>query len=116
MPGYKAIMRKNRCARQRKHRNTQGCLLNEESGERFGMRKVEKVLAAMTTCILLGGCTGTIGTNAMQTIRVDPRNISGVNDGVFEGWGTSLCWWANRIGYSDSLSNLAAVAFCNRVV
>ena len=32
---------------------------------------------------------------------------------MFEGWGTSLCWWANRIGYSDALSQLAAEAFCD---
>ena len=29
----------------------------------------------------------------------------------FEGWGTSLCWWANRLGYSDALSEMAASAF-----
>lgn len=28
----------------------------------------------------------------------------------FEGWGTSLCWWANRLGYSDTLAQLAADA------
>ena len=34
-----------------------------------------------------------------------------LNDGEFEGWGTSLCWWANRICYSDSLSSKAAELF-----
>ena len=39
---------------------------------------------------------------------IDPSDVSPFNDGKFEGWGTSLCWWANRIGYSDTLSQKAA--------
>lgn len=35
------------------------------------------------------------------------------NNGVFEGWGSSLCWWANRIGYDDELAEIAAEAFCD---
>ncbi len=44
-------------------------------------------------------------------IKIDPENISSINNGIFEGWGTSLCWWANRIGYSNELSHQAAEAF-----
>lgn len=44
-------------------------------------------------------------------VRVSPLNASATNAGRFEGWGTSLCWWANRIGYSDSLSQQAADFF-----
>ena len=46
-------------------------------------------------------------------IRLDPAAANGspFNGGVFEGWGTSLCWWANRIGYSDKLTDAAADAF-----
>ncbi len=29
----------------------------------------------------------------------------------FEGWGTSLCWWANRIGYSEKLTEESARLF-----
>jgi len=39
---------------------------------------------------------------------LDPAKGSPFNNGTFEGWGTSLCWWANRIGYSDVLSQKAA--------
>lgn len=78
------------------------------------MRKLRRAMSAVMTGILLSGCTSTAGTGTDQTITVDPRNASVVNGGVFEGWGTSLCWWANRIGYSDSLSRLAADAFCSR--
>ena len=77
------------------------------------MKRIMKTLPAMMAGILLSGCACTAGTEA-EIIRVDPQNISAVNGGVFEGWGTSLCWWANRIGYSDPLSKLAAEAFCSR--
>lgn len=52
-----------------------------------------------------------------QTVRLQPWNASTFNDtngdglGEFEGWGTSLCWWANRIGYSDELTSEAARLF-----
>ena len=50
---------------------------------------------------------------ADMLLVVDPARQSKVNEGVFEGWGTSLCWWANRIGYSDTLAQKAAEAFCD---
>ena len=43
-------------------------------------------------------------------IKVNPDKAIMTNGGVFEGWGTSLCWWANRLGYSDTLAQLAADA------
>lgn len=49
--------------------------------------------------------------SAATNVVVSPYNIYEINDGIFEGWGTSLCWWANRLGYSDSLANQAAEAF-----
>lgn len=54
-----------------------------------------------------------------RTIKLDKSNIQIFNDtngdgyGEFEGWGTSLCWWANRVGYSDELTTQAAEAFFN---
>ncbi len=45
------------------------------------------------------------------TVTVSPLNQQTNNDGIFQGWGTSLCWWANRIGYSDTLAQKAADAF-----
>ena len=33
------------------------------------------------------------------------------NGGKWQGWGTSLCWWANRIGYDKTLVKLAAETF-----
>ena len=43
--------------------------------------------------------------------KVSPKNFSTTNGGVFEGWGSSLCWWANRVGYSDVLAQQAAELF-----
>ena len=45
------------------------------------------------------------------TVRLEPSEASPFNNGSFEGWGTSLCWWANRLGYSDKLTLQAADAF-----
>ena len=56
-----------------------------------------------------------------QTVRLEPWNASTFNDtngdglGEFEGWGTSLCWWANRIGYSEQLTSEAARLFFDRL-
>ncbi len=49
--------------------------------------------------------------DADKTVVISPLNASTNNDGVFEGWGTSLCWWANRLGYSDVLAQKAADLF-----
>ncbi len=43
--------------------------------------------------------------------KVSAKNFSITNNGVFEGWGTSLCWWAHRLGYSEKLSEKAAELF-----
>ena len=73
--------------------------------------------------LLLTGCTPTANVPAttVSTVpteqyndenravfAIDPSKISAFNDGKFQGWGTSLCWWANRIGYSDTLAQQAA--------
>lgn len=47
----------------------------------------------------------------MKTIEISTKNASKTNNGVFEGWGTSLCWWANRIGGSEILTNKCAELF-----
>ena len=44
-------------------------------------------------------------------VTVSPENMSTTNGGKFQGWGTSLCWWANRMGYSDELAQQAADLF-----
>lgn len=76
--------------------------------------KKSKLLAALTSCIMtVSSVNFTVGskTAAADNIVISPYNAYEINDGIFEGWGTSLCWWANRVGYSDSLSEQAAEAF-----
>lgn len=46
-------------------------------------------------------------------IRVSFDNSITRNNSRWEGWGTSLCWWANRIGYNENLTNKAADLFFN---
>lgn len=43
--------------------------------------------------------------------KVSPENFSTTNDGVFEGWGSSICWWGHRLGYSNTLCEKAAELF-----
>ena len=50
-------------------------------------------------------------------IHINTADVSAINDkngdgmGEFEGWGTSLCWWANRVGYSDKMTRDATEKF-----
>jgi O-glycosyl hydrolase len=48
------------------------------------------------------------------TTGVRQKYASNFNNGEFQGFGTSFCWWANRIGYSDVLSEKAATAFYDK--
>lgn len=47
----------------------------------------------------------------MKRVNISLSNASRTNNGVFEGWGTSLCWWANRIGFSEKLISDSARLF-----
>ena len=66
------------------------------------------VLSAAMFCTVLSAQPS---NHAPMVIKLDLAKGSPFNDGVFEGWGTSLCWWANRIGYSDKLTDAAVDAF-----
>lgn len=70
---------------------------------------VSAAVAACTACSAIG--VTPIPTAAATIVTISPDDRYAVNDGIFEGWGTSLCWWANRLGYSDSLAQQAADAF-----
>ncbi len=69
------------------------------------MRKKKRferyVVIIMTALFVL---TGAAKAETVQIHRYEQSR-------PFEGWGTSLCWWANRIGYSDELAEMAATAF-----
>ena len=46
-------------------------------------------------------------------VKVSMDNAILTNGGYWEGWGTSLCWWANRIGYNETLTSKSADLFFN---
>ena len=74
-----------------------------------GKRIISAVLAS---CIALTATrTGALPAHAAKTVVLSPDDTYAINNGVFEGWGTSLCWWANRVGYSDSLAQKCADTF-----
>lgn len=51
---------------------------------------------------------------SQNTIKVEKKNLITTNNGCWEGWGTSLCWWANRIGYNPTLTKESARLFFNK--
>lgn len=51
---------------------------------------------------------------SQNTVKVEKKNLITTNNGYWEGWGTSLCWWANRIGYNPTLTKESARLFFNK--
>ncbi|MEU0925816.1 glycoside hydrolase [Streptomyces malaysiensis] len=64
------------------------------------MRRRTLLTAAGTTVLGTALTTGT--ARADEAIGVDP----GTDHGVWEGWGTSLAWWANLFGRRDDFADL----------
>lgn len=81
-------------------------------------RKVLPALAAVS--LVTGALAPVIGpadaaaASASVTVRLEPDTHSAFHDtdhdgyGEFQGFGTSLCWWANRCGYDNTLTTEAA--------
>ena len=66
------------------------------------MRKIAFVVLALL-CIT--------GRAESIKVTVSMDNAIQTNGGRWEGWGTSLCWWANRIGYNETLTAKSAELF-----
>ncbi len=63
--------------------------------------------------IALGGALALIGfspqlSRADYTTTINPQTTWG----VWEGWGTSLCWWAGVFGNRDDLANIVFTTNC----
>lgn len=77
----------------------------------------KRIISLLTAvAMLLPAAAVTMPQNVMAAgtgtvVRLDPSEASPFNDGEFQGWGTALCWWANRLGYSEKLTQQAADAF-----
>ncbi|HOH88181.1 discoidin domain-containing protein [Ruminococcus sp.] len=74
-------------------------------------RRILSAAAAMTVFATTFAAMPMSEAAAATVVSVSPYDVYDVNGGKFEGWGTSLCWWANRVGYSDSLAQQSADAF-----
>jgi O-glycosyl hydrolase len=65
--------------------------------------------------------TGGVGGDPRPTVTAAPgtdlvRVDAGVRHQTFEGWGTSLCWWANHVGgWSQSARNAVVEAVVDPV-
>ena len=74
----------------------------------------KKIISTILACAMLpfGGLISASAQDTKPTyVQLNPADASPFNNGEFQGWGTALCWWANRIGYSDELSQQAADLF-----
>jgi len=60
--------------------------------------------------MMVFGCQSN-NTQVDSTVTFNISESSPFNNGVFQGWGTSLCWWANRLGYDETLTEKAAALF-----
>jgi O-glycosyl hydrolase len=61
-----------------------------------------RALLAATSAAVAGSVVGVRVASADTSVVVDP----GVSYGNWEGWGTSLAWWANVFGDRDDFANL----------
>ncbi len=74
----------------------------------------KKIISAVLACAMLPLGAMPLGASAQTdsvVVQLNPADASPFNNGEFQGWGTALCWWANRVGYSDKLTQAAAKAF-----
>jgi galactan endo-1,6-beta-galactosidase len=65
-------------------------------------RLTRRTLLAAAGVTVAGGALGAGVAAADATIGVDPA----ANQGTWEGWGTSLAWWANVFGDRDDFADL----------
>lgn len=72
-------------------------------------RIIAMVISVITVVSLMSSAMAADSANAV--VRLNPANASPFNGGIFQGWGTSMGWWGNRIGYSDKLAQDAAELF-----
>lgn len=61
--------------------------------------------------LLVVATMGVICVAQDLSIKVTRQNAVQTNGASWEGWGTSLCWWANRLGYNETLTRKSASLF-----
>ena len=78
------------------------------------MKLIKRICSAAAAVTVFAGTLSilpALTASSATTVTVSPYDVYDINGGEFEGWGTSLCWWANRVGYSDVLAQKAAETF-----
>ncbi len=80
------------------------------------MKKIP-LLLGMLSAMCFFSCESSNSRNSISQdnhLKIDVNNVSPFNNGVFEGWGTSLCWWANRLGGNDIITDKAIDLFFSK--
>lgn len=75
---------------------------------------IRRLIAFLLICVMaLSLCLTALpqAKAADTTVTLYPEQASPFNNGEFQGWGTSLCWWANRVGGDPVLTEQAAELF-----
>lgn len=63
----------------------------------------------LLSVILLAVASLSHAQSVKVTVSMDNAILT--NGGHWEGWGTSLCWWANRLGYNETLTKKSSLLF-----
>lgn len=83
----------------------------------MSIKKLKKIISLITILSLVVSMCAlpNLNTYAADTetvkVKLNPSDASPFNNGKFEGWGTSIGWWGNRVGYSDTLAKKTAELF-----
>lgn len=75
------------------------------------LKKLVSALSAAGMMLNIAALPEPFSAYAASNVSISPYQVYDINGGRFEGWGSSLCWWANRVGYSDSLAQQSAELF-----
>ena len=88
--------------------------------KRIVAKRVLSTILSATMFFTTVGSTNVVAAenkSVDKVVRLDPTKASTFHDtnddglGEFEGFGTSLCWWANRIGKNSALTEQAGKLF-----
>jgi galactan endo-1,6-beta-galactosidase len=68
----------------------------------FQRTRLDKFLINLIVTFAMVAFFSPVGAWADYTTTINPQTTWG----IWEGWGTSLCWWANVFGNRDDLANI----------
>jgi len=74
---------------------------------------IKRILTALLAIVAVSFSLHAQSTGKTE-VKISMDNAILTNGSSWEGWGTSLCWWANRIGYNETLTQKSADLFFNK--